>query len=163
YSWSFRCFWPCCPGGYFRRSMAHLLVKQRSPFRNSLTMSRRQSRQTGPLYTAIRLLPPGLDPAPLGWPAAVVRDRGHVLDHVHFQPDRLERPDRRLAARAGPLDVDVHPLEAMLHRLARRVLGRHLRSEGRPLLRTFESHRPGARPAEHVALLIGDRDDRIVE
>jgi hypothetical protein len=36
--------------------MAHFSVWQRSPFRNNFMPSRRQSRQTGPMYLAIRFL-----------------------------------------------------------------------------------------------------------
>src|SRR5688572_1351365 len=41
------------PGALSRRSMAHFGVSQRVPLRNSLSPSRRQSRQTGPVIRAI--------------------------------------------------------------------------------------------------------------
>ena len=36
-------------------------------------------------------------------PASVVRNRRHVADRLHFETDRLQRADRRLAAGPGPL------------------------------------------------------------
>ena len=43
------------PGGASRRSIAHFGVSQRVPLRNSFRPSRRQSRQTGPVYRAMSL------------------------------------------------------------------------------------------------------------
>src|SRR5207245_8172277 len=42
-------------------------------------------------------------------------------------------------------------------------LGRHLRRERRRLARALEAHLAGARPGDHVAHRVGDRDDRVVE
>src|SRR5262249_46247838 len=44
--------------------------------------------------------------AALGRPAAVVRDRGDVADEADLEARRLQRAQRRLAARARPLHVD---------------------------------------------------------
>ena len=43
----------CMPGGFSRRSIAHFGVSQRVPLRNSFMPSRRQRRQTGPVYRAM--------------------------------------------------------------------------------------------------------------
>src|SRR5260370_31715725 len=43
-----------------------------------------------------------LDASPLGWTAAVVRDRRHVGDRADFQARRLQGADRRLAAGPRP-------------------------------------------------------------
>jgi len=48
---------PGWPGGEPRRSRAPFSVKQRSPFRKRFIRSRRQSRQTGPVYRATGLSP----------------------------------------------------------------------------------------------------------
>ncbi len=40
-------------GGFSRRSIAHFGVSQRVPLRNSFKPSRRQRRQTGPVYRAM--------------------------------------------------------------------------------------------------------------
>src|SRR5204862_245692 len=44
---------------------------------------------------------------PLRRTASVVRDGRHVADRFHFDTDRLERADRRLAAGPGALDAHV--------------------------------------------------------
>src|SRR5882672_1499990 len=41
------------PGAFSRRSIAHLGVSQRVPLRKSFRPSRRQRRQTGPVYRAM--------------------------------------------------------------------------------------------------------------
>src|SRR5512145_35338 len=89
---------PCWPGAKRRFSTAHFSPKQRSPFRKSFIPSRRQSRQTGPRILAkcsplSCLATPPSHPAPLGRPAAVVRNRRHVLDGLDFHADGLEGPD----------------------------------------------------------------------
>src|SRR5262249_4104115 len=50
-----------------------------------------------------------------------------------------------------------------LHRAARHRLGRELCGEGRALARALEADVARRRPGNRVALLIGDRDDRVVE
>src|SRR5579864_2783572 len=47
---------PCWPGAKLRFSTGHLSVKHLAPFKNSFMPSRRQRRQTAPLYLAIFLL-----------------------------------------------------------------------------------------------------------
>src|SRR6185436_4000561 len=92
-----------------------------------------------------------LDPAPLGRPAAVVRDGRHVLDRGDLEPRGLERPDRRLAASARTPDPHLDPLHPLTQRLARARLGRHLRSERRALARALEADLARAGPGDDVA------------
>src|SRR5450756_1061109 len=66
------------------------------------------------------------DPAPLGRAASVVRDRGYVLDGTDLEAGRLQAADGGLAAGAGTLHKNVHLAHAVLHGLARCVLGGHL-------------------------------------
>ena len=51
----------------------------------------------------------------------------------------------------------------MAHRLTGGILRDHLRRVGGAFARAFESDFARARPADHVAVQIGDRDDRVVE
>src|SRR5579875_2502484 len=106
---------------------------------------------------------PALDPTTLRRAAAVVRLRGDVGDGPDLEPRGLQRPDRRLAARARALDEDVDLLHAVLGRLAGRVLGGHLRGERRRLARALEADVAGGGPADHRARGVGDRDDGVVE
>src|SRR5438045_3990736 len=94
--------------------------------------------------------------------AAVVRNRRAIRNRHHFEAGSLQRADRGFASGAGALDLNVHALKAMLLGFARSALRRNLGGERRALAAAFEVDRARARPAEHVALSIGDRDERIV-
>src|SRR6476659_6659162 len=103
------------------------------------------------------------DPPPLGGAATVVRDRRDVLDAEDLDAGVLDRPDRGLATGARALHHDVDPAHTVLHGPARRGLGRELRHERRALAGALEADVAGRRPRQHVALLVRDRDDRVVE
>src|SRR5260370_20075810 len=108
-----------------RRSRVHL-VTHFSPLRKSFTPSRRQRRQTGSWGLAMA----ASDPAPLGRAATVVGDGRDVGDGGDLEARRLQAADGGLAAGARTLDADLDGLQALLHRLSRRVLRGHLRGEG---------------------------------
>src|ERR1019366_4292244 len=103
------------------------------------------------------------DAAPLARAAAVVCLRGDVLDAGHVETGGLQRADRRLAAGAGALDEDLDLLQPLLDALARRGVGRDLRGERRRLARALEAGTACGLPGDHVALLVGQRHDRVVE
>src|SRR6266705_2647602 len=115
------------------------------------------------LPTAARGRVPPLDAAAFARPAAVVRHRRHVLDPGDLEPGRGERPDRRLAARAGALHEHVDLLQTVLLSTASGLLGCQLSGERRRLPRALEPDVAGAGPRDRVALQVGDRDDRVVE
>src|SRR3954462_9989121 len=103
------------------------------------------------------------DPAALRRRAAVVRLRGDVGNGADLEAGGGQRADRRLAARTRALDEDVDLLDARLLGLAGGVLGGHLRGERGRLARALEADVAGTGPQDHVALRVGDRDDRVVE
>src|SRR4029078_12673407 len=103
------------------------------------------------------------DPPPLRRPHSVVRVRGHVADRGDREADRLQRPERALAARSGALDLDLERADAMLGGLLPGVLGRDLRGIGRRLAAALEAHHPRARPGNRIALRVGDGDHGVVE
>src|SRR5215475_3304987 len=103
------------------------------------------------------------DPAPLWRAAAVVRDRGDVLDGPDLQAGGLQRADRGLTTRAGTLHEHVDLAHAVLHGPPRGGLSGHLSGERRRLARALEADLPGRRPGDHAAAGIGDRDDGVVE
>ena len=154
---------PCRPGGYGRRSIGHFIVSHLGPLRKSFMRSRRQSRQTGPVYLAIR---PSRPAAPLGPRGAGV---GHRIHHAQtlrrlggrhplcgigvtslmpstsmpvFWIDRMAG----LPAGARALHHDVDPAHAVLHRPARRGLGCELRRERRALAGALEADVAGRGP-----------------
>src|SRR6516164_5016161 len=93
------------------RSMAHLGLSQRAPFRYNLMPSRRHSLQTESMYRPIVTSRAGflaslrLDTTFFRRPAAVVRQRGDVLDGLDVQPGGLQGGDGRFAAGAGALNA----------------------------------------------------------
>src|ERR1019366_5209330 len=153
---------PCSPGGLGRRSIGQRTVSHFGPFKNSLTFSRRQRRQTGPVYRAI-YPSPRLDPAPLFRAATVVRYRRDVLDPGDLDAGARKRPDGGLTPRAWSPDQHVDAPHAVLHGPAGALLGGHLGGEGGGLARALEADIAGRRPGDDVALLVADRDDRVVE
>ena len=104
-----------------------------------------------------------LDPPPLFRAAAVVGLRGDVLDRGHVEAGGLQRADRGLAAGAGALGEDLDLLEAVLHALFGGRVGGHLGGERGRLARAFEPGRAGRLPGDHVAVGVGQGDDRVVE
>src|SRR6266550_1785729 len=115
------------------------------------------------LPTAARGRVPPLDAAALARPAPVVRHRRHILDPGDLEARRGERADRGLPARTRALHEHIDPLEAVLLRGSGGLLGRELCGERGRLAGTLEAHVPGTGPAEGVPLLVGDRDDGVVE
>src|SRR6266852_2100053 len=104
-----------------------------------------------------------LDPPPLRWAAAVMRDGRDVRDRRHFETRRLKGADGGLAAGSRSLNEDLDLLEAVLHRAAGRRFGGDLGGKGRALARSLEALAAGAAPGEHVALGVGQRDHRVIE
>ena len=88
---------------------------------------------------------------------------GDVFNALHVQAGGLQCGDRALATTAGALDLHFHFLDAELRGLFRSLLGGALAGERRALAASLEATRAGARPAEGVALAVGDRDRGVVE
>src|SRR3954466_11290145 len=103
------------------------------------------------------------DPAPLRRAAAVVCDRGDVLDGADLEADRTQRTDRGLTAGAGTLHEHVDLAHAVLHRPASGGLGGHLRGERGRLAGALETHLAGRGPGDDRTGRVGDRHDGVVE
>src|SRR5215213_5657385 len=104
-----------------------------------------------------------LDSALLWGATTIVWDRCDVDDRADRQTSPLERPDGCLAARAGSLNEDIHLAQTVLHRLLRGRVCRQACRVWRALAGAFEAGCARAAPAERIAILVGDCDDRIVE
>src|SRR5580765_2551989 len=88
------------------------------------------------------------------------RDVAHSED---LKARGLERADGRLASRARPLHEDLDLLQAVLHALPGARVGGDLRGERRRLARALEARGAGRLPRDDVAVLVGQRHDRVVE
>src|SRR5918994_1694869 len=104
-----------------------------------LTPRRRETRALGPVYRAMSWFLPDSDPAPLRRAAAVVGDRGHVLDAGDLDAGVLDRADGGLTARTRALHLDVDLAHALLHGPAGSRLGGRLRGEGGGLAGPLEA------------------------
>src|SRR5580704_18479651 len=96
-------FTPCWPG---LESSLHLESSdRRALFRNRSVPSLRASLHFGPMYRAtIAILCNASDPAPLRWPAAVVRHRRHVGNARDLEAERVQGAHRGFASRSRTLD-----------------------------------------------------------
>src|ERR687884_693246 len=103
------------------------------------------------------------DPPPLAGAAAVVCLRGDVAHAGDLEAGGLQGADRGLAARARALHEDLDLLHALLDALAGGRVGGDLGRERRGLARALEAGAAGGLPRDHVALAVGERDDRVVE
>src|SRR5256885_7953440 len=99
----------------------------------------------------------------LGWPAAVVRNGGDVLDCLDDHAGGLQSGNCAFAAGARTAHADFQLFDAILGRLLRRLLSSHLAGEGRALAAAFEAAGAGAGPAEGVALGVCDSHNRVIE
>src|SRR5215216_315125 len=116
----------------------------------------------GTACTEVRCRAPS-DSPPLAGANPVVGLRGDVLHRGHLKAGGLQRADRGVAAGTGPLRVDLHALETVLHALAGGGVSGYLRRERGRLARALEAGRAGGLPADHVAVGVGDGHDRVVE
>src|SRR3984893_12134044 len=103
------------------------------------------------------------DAPPLARSATVMRNRCDVADRGDGEARRLQRAQRRLAARARSRHLDLERAQPVLLRLARHVLGGDLRRVGRRLPRALEPHGASRRPGDGIALHVGDGDHGVVE
>src|ERR1017187_5939136 len=103
------------------------------------------------------------DPAPLRRAAAIMRNRGDVLNGSHLKAGRLQRTDSGLPPRARALDEDVDFAHPVLHGATCGRLRRHLRAERCRFARSLEADLARGSPRNNVADRIGDRGDRVVE
>src|SRR5207248_7755985 len=104
-----------------------------------------------------------LDTPPFRGPAAVVRNRGHVLDAADLDPRVLQRADGGLAARARALHQHIDLAHAVLHGPSGALLGSQLGGERCRLAGALEPDVAGRRPRQDVALHVGDGHDGVVE
>src|ERR1700733_5788275 len=103
------------------------------------------------------------DAAALGRTAAVVRHRRNVADAANLDAGGGEGADRGLAAGAGTGDAHIDRSDAVVASCVGCTDGGLLRGKRSSLAGATEAERTGRFPAERVACLVGDGDDRVVE
>src|SRR3990170_3363097 len=104
-----------------------------------------------------------LDAAALRRPATVMRNGRGIGNRDDHDATGLQRANGHFPSRAWSLDEDVNLSQTMLLRPASCALGSHLGSEGRALARALEAVGTSARPGNHVAGRIGERNDGVIE
>src|ERR1700756_3298695 len=104
-----------------------------------------------------------LNPSLFGRTAAVVRQRGYVLDHGHFNSGLSQRPDRALATGTRAFHIHFHPSQTGFERYFGGIGGGHLGGVRSILFGTPETHFTRGGPTDHLSLLVGQSDDDIVE
>ena len=151
-----------CPGGGCGR--ARRAGRAASPWRRSRPWCPRcwcpAGARRGPW---VRCNEPSSDPPTLGRAATVVRHRRDVLDAGDLDAGVLDRADGGLAAGARTLD-HTSTLRTPCS-MARRAhcSAAICAANGVRLARALEADVAGRGPGQHVAVLVGDRHDRVVE
>src|SRR2546422_5782916 len=72
-----------------------------------------------------------LNPAPFRRPASIMRNWCRITDRADANPGIIDRANRRLAATARAFHAHLTLLHSGFHGLARRLVSRLLRGEGR--------------------------------
>src|SRR3989338_4200360 len=93
---------------------------------------------------------------------AVVRHRCHILDGSEIDTLGNEASDSRLPARTDPFDHDSHFLHPQSGSHGSECLPHLGGGEGWALLCPLETKRPGGRPGERPALIVGESELGIV-
>ena len=104
-----------------------------------------------------------LDSAFLLGSAAVVWQRGDVLDGLNSEPGSLQGTDGRLPSGAGTFDVDFDLGDAVFFGFGGTFFCGSLCGEGCAFARAFETNGSGGAPTNGVAVDVGDGNNGIVE
>src|SRR6266496_5527867 len=90
-------------------------------------------------------------------------NRRDVLDSANFNTGGLQRTNRGLTAGSRSADAHFHAAYAVITRHVGGVAGGLLRSKWRAFARSAEAERARTLPGEHVAGLVRDRNDCVIE
>jgi len=103
------------------------------------------------------------DSPSLAWAAAVMGQWCNVFDGTDVQAGGLEGTDGGFAAASGPFNFHFNLFDAKFLSLIGAGFSGALGGKRSALATPLESTRTSRRPAQHVAVGIGDRHDCIVE
>ena len=92
-----------------------------------------------------------------------MRNRRSVLNVANFDSSRSQRANRRFAARTRAADPHFNAAHTVIARHVGGVLRGLLGGKRRPFARSAKTQRPGTLPRQHIAGLIGDGHNRVVE
>ena len=104
-----------------------------------------------------------LDSAFLLGSAAVVGQRGDVLDGLNSEPGSLQGTDGRLPSGAGTYDVDFDLGDAVFFGFVGTFFCGTLCGEGSAFSGAFETNGSSGAPANSVSVDVGDGNNGIVE
>src|SRR5262249_61441959 len=97
------------------------------------------------------------------WHTLLRRIRVTPGDGVEAHPPPPQAPPRPSAPPPPPRHFHFESAHAMLLGLAGHILARHLGRIRRRFARALETHSPGRRPGDRIALGVGNRDHRVIE
>ncbi len=92
-----------------------------------------------------------------------MRQRGDVSDHSDFKSTLCKCADGRFASTTGSLNQDIHSRHAKRLRTLGAIFGCDLGRKRSAFSTSFEADSARARPTEHSALFVSDRNDGVVE
>ena len=90
-------------------------------------------------------------------------NRGDIGDARHLQTRSLEGSDRRLSSASWTGNLDIDLSQTVLLGSSRSLVSRDLSCERSAFSASLKVRIARAGPRDHVALRVGDRDQRIVE
>src|ERR1700686_2679483 len=163
--------------------MAHFSVWQRSPFKNNFIPSLRHSRQTGPMYLAIRFQIPSLtqkvqftvrwtfvllttgasNASALRRPASIMRYRRPILNRLYFNSRGSQGAHSRFTAGAWSAHSYLNRSQPIFLGLVGSRQRRLLRGEWSSLPGPSKPERAGTRPGQYVSNEVREGDDGVVE
>jgi hypothetical protein len=88
---------------------------------------------------------------------------GNIFDQTDVETRRLKRSQRRLSPRAWTSDEDLNTSKSVIHRLFRCTIRCLLGGKRGPFAGAFETHASGTRPRDYIALIVRNRNNRIIE
>ena len=97
------------------------------------------------------------------WTASIVRQRGHILDHNHFDSVVGKGAYRTFPPGSGTLYIYIHSFQTGIKGGFCCISGSHLSRIRSILFRPLETHFACAAPGNQLSVLIRDTNDNIVE
>ena len=92
-----------------------------------------------------------------------MRHRCNIYDLSNFDTAVMDCSDCRFSTCTRTLNINLHFLKASFNSYLRTIFCCHLRCIRSVLLGSSKAHFTGARPRDHLTLIVGKRDDDVVK